>query len=297
MKTQLVIMAAGIGSRFGNGIKQLERIGKRGEVIMEYAVNEAVKAGFDEVVIILRHEIEKEFKEVIGSRIEEKIKTRYAFQELNKLPAGFTAPADRKKPYGTAHCLLCAKDEIDAPFCVINADDYYGVEGFKKIHDFLVENESTPSDGKIKSCMAGFKIGNTLSDHGTVTRGVCEADENGNLKSVTETYEIKREADGEIFGEDDNKNKVHVKSDSLVSMNMWGLPVSFIHEIDLRLIDFLKKNNDNIKSEYLLPIVIDELIKANKMECKVLGVNDKWYGITYASDVPLVKNALGSIEL
>ena len=296
MKTQLVIMAAGIGSRFGHGIKQLKKIGKNGEVIMEYSVSEAIKAGFDEVVIIIRYEIEKDFKEIIGNRIEKKISTKYAFQELNKLPAGFTAPADRKKPYGTAHCLLCAKDVIDSPFCVINADDYYGVEGFKKIHDYLI-NHKDMENGKLNSCMAGFKVGNTLSDNGTVTRGVCVATDNNNLKSVTETFEIKRRDDGEIYGEDDNKNEVHVKEDSLVSMNMWGLPRIFIDEIDKRFVDFLEKNNDNIKSEYLLPIVIDELIKSNQMECKVLSVNDKWYGITYESDVPLVKAALKDIDL
>ena len=296
MKTQLVIMAAGIGSRFGHGIKQLEKIGKHGEVIMEYSVSEAIKAGFDEAVVIIRHEIEKDFKEIIGNRIDKKIKTRYAFQELNNLPAGFTAPADRKKPYGTAHCLLCAKDVIDSPFCVINADDYYGNEGFKKIHDYLINNEEKVN-GKINSCMAGFKIGNTLSDHGTVTRGVCTADNDGNLKSVTETYEIKRREDGEIYGEDDNKKEVHVDKNSLVSMNMWGLPRTFIEEIDKRFEDFLKKNNDNIKSEYLLPIVIDDLIKSNQMDCKVLSVNDKWYGITYENDVPLVKEALKDIDI
>ena len=296
MKTQLVIMAAGIGSRFGHGIKQLEKIGKNGEVIMEYSVSEAIKAGFDEVVIIIRHEIENDFKEIIGNRIEKKISTKYAFQELNKLPAGFTAPADRKKPYGTAHCLLCAKDIIDAPFCVINADDYYGVEGFKKIHDYLISH-TDKENGKINSCMAGFKVGNTLSDHGTVTRGVCTADDEDNLKSVTETYEIKKRDDNEIYGEDDNKKEVHIDKNSLVSMNMWGLPKIFIDEIDKRFVDFLKKNNDNIKSEYLLPIVIDDLIKSNLMDCKVLSVNDKWYGITYADDVPIVKNALKDIDL
>lgn len=295
MKTQLVIMAAGIGSRFGEGIKQLTPIGPNGEIIMDYSISSAMKAGFDEVVIIIRKDIEKDFKEIIGNRLKKTAKCKYAFQELSMLPNGFIVPNDRKKPYGTAHALYCAKDVIDAPFIVINADDYYGNEGFKKIHDYLI-NMNTKTD-KYDMCMAGYIIGNTLSDNGTVTRGVCKKDENNNLTDVVETYEISRKSDGRVTGEDDNKNEVVIDEKSLVSMNMFGLPKEFINELEGRFIEFLKKNNSNIKSEFLLPKVVNDIIKENKGIVKVLSVNDKWYGVTYSSDKEIVKRALKNINI
>lgn len=295
MKTQLVIMAAGIGSRFGEGIKQLTPLGPNGEIIMDYSIQSAINAGFDEVVFIIRKDIEKDFIDIIGNRIEKKVKCRYAYQELNMLPEGFVPPSDRKKPYGTAHAIYCARDVIDSPFVVINADDYYGNEGFKKIHEFLIANASDSNN--FKMCMAGYIIGNTLSENGTVTRGVCEQDSDNYLTNVVETYEISKKPDGRLTGEDDNKNEVVIDDNSLVSMNMFGLPKEFVDMLNDKLIEFLKANNSNIKSEFLLPKVVNEVIKDKKGSVKVLPVSDKWYGVTYASDKEYVKNALKNVKM
>ncbi|MCQ2610015.1 MAG: nucleotidyltransferase, partial [Lachnospiraceae bacterium] len=292
--TTLLIMAAGIGSRFGEGIKQLTPLGPHGEIIIDYSIEEAINAGFDKVVFIIRKDIEKDFKEIIGHRIEKKIKCEYVYQELDKLPNGFKPPVDRKKPYGTAHAVLCAKEYIKEPFIVINADDYYGKEGFKKIHDFLVNEKDKTADGKQNLCMAGFIVGNTLSENGAVTRGVCKVDDNHNLISVTETFEISKK-DGKIVGEDENKNPVVVDADAAVSMNMWGLRPEFLDSLEDRFVKFLENNNDNIKSEFLLPQVIDDMLKENAANVKVLPVSDKWYGVTYASDKEYVKAALKKI--
>ena len=303
MKTQLVIMAAGIGSRFGEGIKQLTPIGKNGEIIMDYSIDAAMKANFDEVIVIIRKDIEKEFKEIIGNRIEKKVKLIYAYQELDMLPAGFKAPADRKKPYGTAHALYAAKDYITSPFMVINADDYYGTEGFAKIHEHLTTHAVAQTgmcpacDHRLRMSMAGFIISNTLSENGTVTRGMCKQDENGFLTDVVETYEIKRDPSGQIRGQDDNKNEVLIDDNALVSMNMFGFPFEFINELEGRFIDFLKKNNDNIKSEFLVPQVVNDIIKEGKGTVHVYEVHDKWYGITYKEDKEYVRKALSNIEL
>lgn len=291
---QLVIMAAGIGSRFGNGIKQLTPIGPNNEIIMDYSIKAALDAKFDEIVIIIRKDIEKEFKEVIGNRIEKKINVKYAYQELNMLPVNFKVPRDRKKPYGTAHAIYCAKDIIDSPFIVINADDYYGEEGFIKVHQYLSSNEKSD---KYNMCMAGYIIGNTLSENGTVTRGLCKKDNEGFLTDVIETYEISKKTDGRITGEDYNKNEVVINENDLVSMNMFGFPYEFLSELETRFIDFLKANNENIKSEFLLPQVVNDLIKEGKGTVKVLPVTDKWYGMTYASDKEYVKKALSNIKI
>lgn len=291
---QLVIMAAGIGSRFGNGIKQLTPIGPNNEIIMDYSIKAALDAKFDEIVIIIRKDIEKEFKEVIGNRIEKKINVKYAYQELNMLPVNFKVPKDRKKPYGTAHAIYCAKDIIDSPFIVINADDYYGEEGFIKVHQYLSSNKKSD---KYNMCMAGYIIGNTLSENGTVTRGLCKKDNEGFLTDVIETYEISKKNDGRITGEDYNKNEVVINENDLVSMNMFGFPYEFLSELETRFIDFLKANNENIKSEFLLPQVVNDLIKEGKGTVKVLPVTDKWYGMTYASDKEYVKKALSNIKI
>ena len=293
MKTQIVIMAAGIGSRFGEGIKQLTPLGPNGELIIDYSIKYACDAGFDEVVFVIRKEIEKEFEEKIGKRLRDKISCKYAYQEIDMLPNGFTPPDGRTKPYGTAHCILCAKDIIDSPFVVINADDYYGRDGFVKIHNFLVDNSDNSND-KISMCMAGFIIENTLSDNGTVTRGICKKDDSDNLITVNETYEIEM-VNGEIKGKNEDGVELKIQKNSLVSMNMWGLPAKFLDKLNDRFIKFLEKNNDNIKSEFLLPLVIDDMIKEREGVVKVLPVNEKWYGITYASDKEKVMTALKKI--
>ena len=286
MKTQLVIMAAGIGSRFGAGIKQLAKVGANGEAIIEYSIYDAIKAGFDEVVFIIRKDIEEEFKNIIGNKISKAVSVKYVYQELDKLPQGFTAPSDRTKPWGTAHAIYCAIEQIDSPFAVINADDYYGKEGFKKIHDYLISTKLV-ENGKLNSCMAGFIISNTLSDNGTVTRGVCTLDDNNNIKSVTETYEIKLVKEGsteKIIGQDENKADVEIDKTSLVSMNMWGLPKEFLEGLEVEFKKFLDKNINNIKSEFLLPSYINDMIDKKKMSVVCLPVSDKWFGVTYAED-------------
>lgn len=303
MKTQLVIMAAGIGSRFGEGIKQLTPIGKNGEIIMDYSIAEAIKAGFDEVIVIIRKDIEKEFKEVIGNRLEKKVKLIYAYQELDMLPEGFKVKEGRIKPYGTAHAIYAAKEYITSPFMVINADDYYGVEGFKKIHEHLITHavEQTgmcpACDHRLRMSMAGFIIGNTLSENGAVTRGICKQDENGFLTDVVETYDVKRYADGKIRGKELDVKEVTIDDNALVSMNMFGFPFEFIFELEGRFIEFLEKHGDDIKSEFLLPQVVNDIIKEGRGTVHVCEVHDKWYGVTYKEDKEYVKKALCNISI
>ncbi len=290
MKTQLVIMAAGIGSRFGSGIKQLAKVGVNGEVIIEYSIFDAMKAGFDEVVLIIRKDIEKEFRQLIGDKVSKHLPIKYVYQELDDLPNGFTLASDRKKPWGTAHAIYCARSAIDSPFAVINADDYYGKEGFVKIHDYLISSKANA--GKLDACMAGFIIGNTLSDNGTVTRGVCKLGANNNLESVCETYEIKstidKDGNKKIIGQNDNKEEVLIDRMSLVSMNMWGLPKEFLGDLEEEFVKFLSKNASDAKAEFLLPTYINDLIHSGKMNVKCLPVSDKWFGVTYAEDKDIV---------
>ena len=229
-KTSLVIMAAGIGSRFGGGIKQLEPVGPNGEIIMDYSIHDALEAGFDKIVFIIRKDLEKDFREVIGDRIEKIAPVEYAFQEMDDLPDGFSIPAGRTKPWGTGQAILSAKDVIHEPFLVINADDYYGKEGFKRLHDYMV-NEMD-EDGEMHDiCMAGFILSNTLSENGGVTRGVCSVDADGYLTKVTETYNIYRDEDG-MHAETRDGEPVAVEEGDHVSMNMFGLPAKFIAELE-----------------------------------------------------------------
>lgn len=289
--TTLVIMAAGIGSRFGGGIKQLEPVGPGGEIIMDYSIYDALQAGFNKVVFIIRKDLEKDFKEVIGNRIEKIVKVEYAFQELDHLPVGFAKPADRTKPWGTGQAVLSAKRLVKEPFLVINADDYYGKEAFQKIHDYMI-GEMDQEASVYDLCMGGFLLTNTLSENGGVTRGVCQVDENGYLKKVTETYEIQK-AGGEILAKDEKGSPVAIDSASHVSMNMWGLPPSFISELERGFPEFLAGIEDgDIKSEYLLPRIIDRLVADGKARVKVLETSDKWFGVTYREDKAQVVDSL-----
>ncbi|MBS1231479.1 MAG: hypothetical protein H6R35_317 [Bacteroidetes bacterium] len=290
-ETTLVIMAAGIGSRFGGGIKQLEPVGPSGEIIMDYSIHDALEAGFNKIVFIIRKDLEKDFKEIIGNRIERIAPVEYAYQELDSLPTGFTRPDYRTKPWGTGHALLCAKDAIQDPFIVINADDYYGKEGFAKIHDYLV-HQMNPEAECLDICMAGFQLGNTLSENGGVTRGVCEMNEDGTLTKVTETYEITRQAD-HALGKNENGTPVTISLSQNVSMNMWGLSPAFINELEHGFPEFLSdiKEEDG-KSEYLLPKIIDQLIQSEKTTVQVLETHDKWFGVTYKEDKPAVSLAI-----
>lgn len=291
-KATLIIMAAGIGSRFGGGIKQLAPIGPNGEIIMDYSIYDALEAGFDKVVFVIRKDLEKDFKEIIGNRIEKEVEVAYAFQELDDIPEKFSGKfTGRTKPWGTGQAILCCKDVVDAPFLVINADDYYGKEAFVKIHEFLINNY-TPERSK-ELCMAGFILGNTLSDNGTVTRGICAVDENDYLTDVMETYEIKKTEDGA----ESQGNKINVNSH--VSMNMWGLTPEFVGLLEEGFVEFFENIKGDeakeLKGEYLLPIYIDELLKKGKVSVKLLETQDKWFGVTYKEDKPVVVESFAKL--
>lgn len=281
--TTLVIMAAGIGSRFGGGIKQLAPVGPGGEIIMDYSIHDALEAGFNKIVFIIRKDLEKDFREIIGNRIEKIADVAYAFQELDKLPEGYQVPEGRKKPWGTGQAVLMVKELVKEPFLVINADDYYGKEGFRKIHDYMVNEMDVDAD-VYDMCMGGFILSNTLSENGAVTRGVCQLNEDGSLKEVTETYDIEMKGSG-LFAADEAGNPVLVSPDQHVSMNMWGLPPKFLDELERGFPEFLDgiKEGD-IKAEYLLPKIIDKLIKEGRARVKVLETRDKWFGVTYKED-------------
>lgn len=283
MKTTLLIMAAGIGSRFGGGIKQLAPVGPNGEIIMDYSIHDAIKAGFERIVFIIRKDIEADFKEVIGDRIEKicakaGVEVAYAFQSLDKIPDTYQVPAGRTKPWGTGQAVLVAKDLVPGPFAVINADDYYGKEAFSKIYSFLT---SEVKDNAF--CMAGFVLKNTLSDNGAVTRGICKVGENGYLSDVVETHDIVKTADGA----ESNGEKVDVES--LVSMNMWGLSTEYMNMLESGFDKFLSEIGSNpLKAEYLLPIHIGELLRDGEVSVKVLETQDKWFGVTYKEDKDFV---------
>lgn len=282
-ETTLVIMAAGIGSRFGGGIKQLEPVGPNGEIIMDYSIYDALEAGFKKIVFIIRKDLEKDFKEIIGNRIERIAPVSYAYQELDSLPEGFIKPNYRVKPWGTGHALLCAKDLIKNPFVVINADDYYGKESFKKIHDYLVNSMSLESK-KNDICMAGFSLGNTLSDNGGVTRGICQIDENNELTAILETYEI-RQCNNSALGYNENGDSVVLELTQNVSMNMWGLCPAFLNELEKKFPLFLSSLKEgDAKTEFLLPKIIDNLIQTQEATVQVLETHDKWFGVTYKED-------------
>lgn len=261
-KTTLVVMAAGIGSRFGGGIKQLEPVGPNGEIIMDYSIHDAMEAGFNKVVFIIRKDLEKDFREIIGNRIEKLIEVEYAFQELDNLPEGFRKPEGRTKPWGTGQAVLSCKGIVKEPFAVINADDYYGKEAFVRVHDYLVEDHE--DTGKFDFCMAGFILGNTLSDNGAVTRGVCKV-ENGYLTDVVETGGIEKLPDGGAGVPGPDGKLVPIDAKGYVSMNMWGLTPDFLDEVEKGFKEFLQglKPGD-IKAEYLLPSIIGGLLKEGR---------------------------------
>lgn len=291
MKTTLVVMAAGIGSRFGGGIKQLEPVGPSGEIIMDYSIHDALEAGFDKIVFIIRKDLEKDFKEIIGNRIEKIAEVAYAYQELTALPEGFELPQGRTKPWGTGQAVLSIKGLVDGPFAVINADDYYGKECFQNMHRYMTE-KMDPQKRPYDMCMSGFVLSNTLSENGAVTRGVCQANPDGTLKEVVETYEISQTQEG-LFGADDNGNRIRLDGNCLVSMNMWGLPASFLDELERGFPEFLRSVPEgDVKKEYLLPQIIDKLVKSGQASVQILNTPDKWFGVTYKEDKEAVVNAI-----
>ena len=283
-------MAAGIGSRFGGGIKQLEPVGPNGEIIMDYSIHDALEAGFNKIVFIIRKDLDKDFREIIGNRIEKIADVAYAYQELNNLPDGFTKPADRTKPWGTGQAILVCQDIVKEPFAVINADDYYGKEAFVKIHDYLITMQ--PSKDKFNFCMAGFILGNTLSDNGSVTRGICEIDSENHLLNVNETHDIIKTEDGAAVMNADG-TAAPLDPQSHVSMNMWGFTPDLFPVLEEGFIEFLGSlSADDLKKEYLLPVIADQLIKDGRAQVTLLETNDKWFGVTYKEDKASVTAAI-----
>lgn len=289
MDTTLVIMAAGIGSRFGGGIKQLEPVGPSGEIIMDYSIFDAMEAGFNKVVFIIRRDIEKDFKEIIGDRISKYIKTEYVYQENDLSAYGYAAPEDRKKPYGTGHAVLSCKGVVNEPFMVINADDYYGKEAYKKVHDFLVATNNAPGN----YCMAGFILGNTLSDNGTVKRGICKTDADDYLISVEECGELIAAGDV-VSGSNLKGEKFTTSYQTPVSMNMFGFTSDFLDRLAEGFKRFLDNADDEamLKGEFYLPSMVSELIDTKYASVKVLTTNDKWIGVTYREDKPMVVDTI-----
>ena len=279
-KPILVVMAAGMGSRYG-GLKQMDPVGANGEVILDYSVFDARRAGFETVVFIIKHEIEADFKAKIGSRIEPYMNVRYAYQDLNDLPEGYSVPEGRVKPWGTSQAVLAARDIIDAPFAVINADDYYGVECFHKLYDYLSQPHKAG-----EYCMVGYLLKNTVTDNGSVARGVCEADENGKLITINERTRIEKHPGGIHFTEDDGASWTELGEDTLVSMNMWGFQPDLIGEMQKRFPAFLDNalKTNPMKGEYLLPNVVRDLLAEGSATVDVLSTPDKWYGVTYHED-------------
>ncbi|MDF2985685.1 MAG: dTDP-glucose pyrophosphorylase [Eubacterium sp.] len=291
-KTTLVIMAAGMGSRYG-GLKQIDPVGPNGEIIMEYSIYDAIKAGFGKVVFIIKKEIEETFREVIGKKAEGLIDVEYVYQTIENVPSGFTVPEGRVKPWGTGHAVLSAKSAVNTPFAVINADDFYGANTYRLLNHFLSNNAD--SKDKYNYCMVGFILENTLTENGHVARGVCNVDNAGNLIDIHERTKIMKLGQETKYTEDD-QNWIIIPEGNIVSMNTWGFNPSFFNELEERFPVFLENNKNNIlKAEFFLPTVVDDLIKAGKSDVKVLSTSDKWYGVTYQEDKPVVKKSIGDM--
>lgn len=293
-KPVLVIMAAGMGSRYG-GLKQIDPVDSEGHIIMDFSIFDAKRAGFEKVVFIIKRENEKDFREAIGNRLEKYMQVSYVYQDINNIPEGFTVPDGRKKPWGTAHAVLSAIDEVDGPFAVINADDYYGSHAFQVIYDYLTTHED---DDKYRYTMVGYRLKNTVTDNGYVSRGVCELNENKELVSVTERTRIEKKEDGIAYSEDGGDSWTYVDGDVLVSMNMWGFTGSILKEIKEGLPEFLEKGlkENPMKCEYYLPAVVSGLLAEDKAVVRVLESEDKWYGVTYKEDKPVVVAAIQAFK-
>ena len=291
-KPVLVVMAAGMGSRYG-GLKQIDPVGVCGEAILDFSLFDAHEAGFETAVIIIKEAIKNDFMELVGKRLEKcPMEIRYAYQELDKLPAGYTCPADRTKPWGTSHAILCAREAIDgAPFAVVNADDYYGKDAYKVIYDFLANNEE---GDKYSFCMVGYELGKTVTDNGSVARGVCVTSEDGYLTEITERTKIEKYEGGIHFTEDDGATWTELTEDTTVSMNLWGFTEGFIDEAEATFPAFLDATlaGGKAKAEFFLPSTVSKLLGEDRATVKVLHSADKWYGVTYAADKPVVVAAL-----
>lgn len=288
-KATLVIMAAGIGSRFGGGIKQLAPVGPGGEIIMDYSIYDAIEAGFDKVVFVIRKDLEDTFREVIGKRIEKQIDVAYAFQEVEDIPEQYQGKfSGRTKPWGTGQAILCCRDLVDAPFLVINADDYYGKEAYRKAYSYLTSSQNTD---KIQICMVSFVLEKTLSENGGVTRGICRVGKDGMLTEIIETRDIRRDGEYAVAGQNGEEKKLPLNSP--VSMNMWGLTPDFFAILEDKFEQFLSvTDKDDLKAEYLLPVLVEQLLREEKISVKVLCSKDEWFGVTYKEDRETVVEAV-----
>lgn len=293
-KPVLVIMAAGMGSRYG-GLKQIDPVDEQGHIIMDFSIFDAKRAGFEKVVFIIKKENEKDFREVIGKRMAKHMEVAYVFQDLHNLPEGFSVPEGRVKPWGTAHAVLSAIDEIDGPFAVINADDYYGRHAFQTIYDYLSTHED---DDKYRYTMVGYELQNTVTDNGHVARGICQVSADGKLEGIQERTRIEKREGKIAFTEDDGETWTYVPGETLVSMNMWGFTRSILEEIQKGFPAFWEKGlaENPMKCEYFLPTVVDNLEKAGRAEVSVLSSKDKWFGVTYKEDKPVVVEAIRKMK-
>lgn len=293
-KPVLVVMAAGMGSRYG-GLKQIDPVDEQGHIIIDFSIYDAVKAGFEKVVFIIKRTDEDNFKNAIGKRLEKIIKVEYVYQELTNLPEGFGVPEGRVKPWGTGHAVLSCLGKITGPFAVINADDYYGRHAFEKIYRYLTTHAD---DEKYRYAMVGYLLKNTLTENGHVARGICKIDEEGCLTEIHERTRIENRPEGTAYTEDEGASWVAVPENSIVSMNMWGFTNSILNELQLRFSAFLQENQEKnpLKCEYFLPFVVDELIKEGKASVEVLESFDRWYGVTYKEDKPFVVAAIQKMK-
>lgn len=293
-KPTLVIMAAGMGSRYG-GLKQIDPVDAQGHIIMDFSIYDAMAAGFEKVVFIIKKANEQVFKESIGNRVSEKIQVEYVYQELEKVPEGFAVPKGREKPFGTGHAILCCKDVLDGPFVVINADDYYGKHAYQAIYDYLMNHQD---DEKYRYAMVGYALRNTLTEHGHVARGICKTDVQGFLEEIVERTHIEKRGEGAAFTEDDGNTWTEVSADSIVSMNMWGFSKSLLEELEIGFRDFLENElpKNPFKAEYFLPTAVGKLLKEEKASVRVLTSQDKWYGVTYKEDKKMVVDAIAGLK-
>ncbi len=291
MGLSLVILAAGMGSRYG-GLKQLDQMGPSGETVMDYSVFDAVRAGFDRVIFVIRRDFEAEFKEVIAKRYEGKVEIDFAFQDLNDLPGGRQAPAERVKPWGTGHAVYAARHLLTEPFAVINADDFYGQDCYRRLAGYL---KNPPAAEKIRGCIAAFELSNTLSENGSVSRGICSDDGAGHLARVVEHTKIYRREDGKVVSRLDDESEIELTGNEPVSMNAWGFMPEIIAELETVFDGFLAEHGNELKSEFYLPALVDFLIHAGKAEVAMLHSRDSWFGVTYKEDRPAVQKALQTL--
>ncbi|MBP5711026.1 MAG: NTP transferase domain-containing protein [Bacteroidales bacterium] len=291
MKTTLLILAAGMGSRYG-GLKQLDKLGPHGETIMDYSVRDAIAAGFSEIVFVIRRNMEADFKEAIMAKYQKLVKVNYVFQELDTLPAPFKANPERTKPYGTAHAILSAKNAITTPFAVINADDFYGADAFATLSKFFGQLSPTDTD---KFAMVGYQLPKTLSENGSVSRGVCSVDNEHNLVSITEMTKIER-INGVICNKNEDGSYTNLPDNTIVSMNFWGFTPKFFDQLENLFCQFLEKNNDNPKSEFQIPTVVNHFLTTGSASIKVLVSSAEWFGVTYKEDRPIVVERLKHIK-